>query len=71
LACGQELPTVYEHYTEGGIASGLDALADGFKLNGRDITLYSGSIHYYRIVPQYWRDRLRRMRAAGLNTIET
>ncbi|XP_059473358.1 beta-galactosidase-1-like protein 2 [Neocloeon triangulifer] len=67
---GQVLPTVYEYYTEGGINSGLEALPGQFKLNGKDITLYSGSIHYFRMVPEYWRDRLRRMRAAGLNAID-
>ncbi|XP_059473361.1 beta-galactosidase-1-like protein 2 [Neocloeon triangulifer] len=67
----QVLPTVYEYYTEGGINSGLVASQGKFTLNGKDITLYSGSIHYYRVVPEYWRDRLRRMRAAGLNAIET
>jgi beta-galactosidase GanA len=28
-------------------------------------------MHYFRIPPQYWRDRLRKLRAAGLNTVET
>ncbi|CAB3370130.1 Hypothetical predicted protein [Cloeon dipterum] len=64
-------PTVYQYYTEGGINSGLEALPGQFRLNGKDITLYSGSIHYFRVVPEYWRDRLRRMRAAGLNAIDT
>ncbi|EJW71956.1 hypothetical protein WUBG_17137, partial [Wuchereria bancrofti] len=30
----------------------------------------SGSIHYFRIPPYYWADRLRRIRAAGLNAIQ-
>ncbi|XP_065347232.1 beta-galactosidase-1-like protein 2 [Cloeon dipterum] len=71
LASSQDLPTVYEYYTEGGITSGLETGLNQFRLNGKDITLYSGSIHYYRVVPEYWRDRLKRMRAAGLNAIET
>ncbi|CAB3370135.1 Hypothetical predicted protein [Cloeon dipterum] len=69
---GQDPPTLYQYYTEGGISSGLETLTTRqFTLNGKPITLYSGSIHYYRVVPEYWRDRLRRMRSAGLNAIET
>lgn len=28
-------------------------------------------MHYFRIHPVYWRDRLRKLRAAGANAIET
>nr|XP_023026961.1 beta-galactosidase-1-like protein 3 [Leptinotarsa decemlineata] len=28
-------------------------------------------MHYFRVPKNYWRDRLRKMRAAGLNTVET
>lgn len=65
------LPTLYEHYTAGGIKSGLNADTPSFFLNGKNITLYSGSMHYFRVPRKYWRDRLRKMRAAGLNTIDT
>lgn len=37
-----------------------------------DIYRYiSASIHYFRIHPDYWEDRLKRIRAAGLNAIQT
>ncbi|KAG8233442.1 hypothetical protein J437_LFUL010553 [Ladona fulva] len=65
------LPTLYEYYTEGGISSSLEAPATGFKLNGKDITIFSGAVHYFRVHSHYWRDRLRKLRAAGLNTVET
>ncbi|KAF5275962.1 hypothetical protein FQA39_LY00758 [Lamprigera yunnana] len=65
------LPTLYEHYTAGGISSGLSADQNYFTLNGKNITLYSGAMHYFRVPKPYWRDRLRKMRAAGLNTVET
>ncbi|KAK5650810.1 hypothetical protein RI129_001839 [Pyrocoelia pectoralis] len=65
------LPSLYEHYTFGGINSGLSADQSYFTLNGRNITLYSGAMHYFRVPKPYWRDRLRKMRAAGLNTVET
>ena len=46
--------------------------ADGqFWLEGKPLVLLSGSVHYFRIVPEYWRDRLARLKAAGLNTVST
>ncbi|XP_031335067.1 beta-galactosidase-1-like protein 3 [Photinus pyralis] len=65
------LPTVYNYYTAGGITAGLSAAQNYFTLNNKNITLHSGALHYYRVPQQYWRDRLRKMRAAGLNTVET
>lgn len=65
------LPTLYEHYTRGGIESGLSANQPFFTLNNRNITIFSGAMHYFRVPPEYWRDRLRKIRAAGLNAVET
>nr|CAH7754958.1 unnamed protein product [Callosobruchus chinensis] len=65
------LPTNYEYFTQGGIQSGLNANETKFKLNGKEIFIYSGAFHYFRVPRPYWRDRLRKMRAAGLNTVET
>ncbi len=42
-----------------------------FMRNGKPHRILSGAIHYFRVVPEYWRDRLEKMRAFGLNTIET
>ncbi|XP_063230040.1 beta-galactosidase-1-like protein 3 isoform X1 [Bacillus rossius redtenbacheri] len=66
-----ELPTVYEYFTAGGIHSALTTLPDTFQLNGRNITIFSGAIHYFRVHPGLWRDRLRKLRAAGFNAVET
>ena len=44
---------------------------DQFLLNGKPFQIISGSIHYERIPRAYWRDRLEKARAMGLNTIET
>lgn len=33
--------------------------------------IFSGAVHYFRIHPDYWMDRLEKMKACGLNTIET
>ena len=42
-----------------------------FYLNGEKFNIYSGAIHYFRVPHQYWEDRLRKLKAAGLNTVET
>lgn len=65
------LPSLYEYYTGGGITQGLSVDQPHFTLNNKNISLYSGSMHYFRVPPQYWRDRLRKMRAAGLNAVQT
>ncbi|XP_063222704.1 beta-galactosidase-1-like protein 3 isoform X2 [Bacillus rossius redtenbacheri] len=65
------LPTLYEHYTQGGISSGLTTYPEGFLLNGKNITIVSGAIHYFRVHPEYWRARLRQLRAAGFVAVET
>ena len=49
----------------------FDLRADDFYLNGVKTRLLSGAIHYFRIVPEYWEDRLIKLKAAGLNTVET
>lgn len=40
-------------------------------LDGEPIQLISGAIHYYRIVPEYWEDRLLKLKACGFNCVET
>lgn len=46
--------------------------ADGSLLrDGRPHRLLSGSVHYFRVHPAQWRDRLERLRALGLNTVDT
>ncbi|XP_071052667.1 beta-galactosidase-1-like protein 3 [Onthophagus taurus] len=65
------LPSLYEFYTSGGINSGLSENLDSFTLNNKSLTIVSGSMHYFRVPTEYWRDRLRKMRSAGLNTVET
>jgi len=43
----------------------------GFFMGDKEYKLYSGAMHYFRIHPDYWRDRLLRLKACGLNTVET
>lgn len=42
-----------------------------FKLNGEEIRLISGAMHYFRIVPEYWEDRMRKLKELGCNCLET
>ena len=47
------------------------ANGDHFELDGKRFQIISGSIHYERVPQAYWRDRLRKARAMGLNTVTT
>ncbi len=42
-----------------------------FLLDGKPYQIISGAMHYFRIVPEYWEDRLRKLKACGFNTVET
>lgn len=42
-----------------------------FLLDGRPWRLLAGAIHYFRVHPAQWEDRLLKLRALGLNTVET
>jgi beta-galactosidase len=56
-----------------GLAQTGPLVADSghFVLNGQPIQIISGSLHYARVPRQYWRDRLEKAKAMGLNTITT
>ncbi|GAA3091864.1 beta-galactosidase [Kribbella aluminosa] len=42
-----------------------------FLLDGRPFQIISGALHYFRVHPDYWADRIEKARQMGLNTIET
>jgi beta-galactosidase len=42
-----------------------------FLLDGRPYQVISGALHYFRVHPDQWADRIRKARLMGLNTIET
>lgn len=42
-----------------------------FVLDGKPVTLICGEMHYPRVPQEYWRDRIRRAKAMGINTIST
>ncbi|MEK4343621.1 glycoside hydrolase family 35 protein [Paenibacillus sp. FSL P4-0184] len=42
-----------------------------YLLDGQPYRIVSGAIHYFRVVPEYWKDRLLKLKACGFNTVET
>lgn len=42
-----------------------------FLLDGKPFQIISGEMHYARVPRQYWRDRMKKMKAMGLNTLTT
>ncbi|KAJ0062008.1 hypothetical protein NL108_014906 [Boleophthalmus pectinirostris] len=50
---------------------GLNANTSQFTLEGEPFRIIGGAIHYFRIPRAYWRDRLLKMKACGINTVTT
>lgn len=44
---------------------------DSFYLDGKPLRVFSGAMHYFRVLPEYWEDRLRKLKALGMNCVET
>lgn len=40
-------------------------------VNGNATKIVSGAMHYFRIMPQYWEDRLLKLKECGCNCVET
>jgi beta-galactosidase len=49
----------------------FEVQGDHFLLDGRPFQIRSGEMHYARVPREYWRDRFRKMKAMGLNTVCT
>ncbi|MBB6637123.1 beta-galactosidase [Cohnella thailandensis] len=49
----------------------FDISGDQFRYEGKPLRILSGAIHYFRVVPDYWKDRLLKLKACGFNTVET
>ncbi|WP_434026358.1 glycoside hydrolase family 35 protein [[Pseudomonas] boreopolis] len=70
LACALALPGIVA-------AQSVDAwpafstTGDHFTRGGKPYRIVSGAIHFQRIPRAYWKDRLLKARALGLNTVET
>ena len=46
-------------------------IKDTFLLDDKPFQIISGAIHYFRVVPEYWQDRLEKLKNMGCNTLET
>ncbi|XP_013783507.1 beta-galactosidase-like isoform X1 [Limulus polyphemus] len=42
-----------------------------FLKDGQPFRYISGSLHYFRVPNMYWKDRMKKMKAAGLNSLQT
>ncbi|MCP3028581.1 glycoside hydrolase family 35 protein [Halobacillus sp. A5] len=49
----------------------LQANSGQFYLDQEPFQILSGAMHYFRTVPEHWEDRLQKLKALGLNTVET
>uniref|UniRef100_A0A7N0RH82 Beta-galactosidase n=1 Tax=Kalanchoe fedtschenkoi TaxID=63787 RepID=A0A7N0RH82_KALFE len=53
-------------------AAGRFEIADDmFWKDGEPYRIIGGDLHYFRVLPEYWEDRLLRAKALGLNAIQT
>lgn len=48
----------------------VDRQHDRFLLNGAPFRYISGSLHYFRVPPVLWADRLLKMQMSGLNAVQ-
>ncbi|WP_297597634.1 beta-galactosidase family protein [uncultured Cetobacterium sp.] len=49
----------------------LKICGDKLFINGEETLLMSGAMHYFRTLPNQWRDRLEKIASAGFNCVET
>jgi len=53
-------------------STGSLTFQDGhFVLRGKPLRILSGAMHYFRVHPEHWEDRMDKMIACGLNTLDT
>lgn len=49
----------------------ISIIGDQYVLDGNPLSIVSGSLHYFRVPSVYWKDRLHKLKAAGLNSVAT
>ena len=49
----------------------LEIRGKHFYLDDKVFQIHAGAIHYFRTLPEYWEDRLLKLKLAGFNTVET
>uniref|UniRef100_A0AAY4AI47 Beta-galactosidase n=1 Tax=Denticeps clupeoides TaxID=299321 RepID=A0AAY4AI47_9TELE len=50
---------------------GLSVNSSQFTLSGEPFRIIGGSLHYFRVPKAYWKDRMLKMKACGINTLTT
>ncbi len=50
---------------------GFEITDNGFRFEGEPFQILSGAIHYFRVFPECWEDRLQKLKMCGFNTVET
>ena len=40
-------------------------------IDGKPVFIFSGAMHYFRVPRELWKDRLQKLKDAGLNCVET
>ncbi len=48
-----------------------DIDSTGVYVDGKPMRLLAGEMHYFRVLPEQWKDSLLKLRACGLNTVST
>ena len=48
----------------------IDYERDCFLKDGKEFRYISGGFHYFRVPRYYWKDRLLKIKAAGLNAVQ-
>ncbi len=46
-------------------------IREDFYLNDEKVKILSCALHYFRVVPKYWADRLEKLKSLKYNTVET
>ena len=49
----------------------FEIIENEFTVDGKPTKIISGAVHYFRNMPQNWRDIFKKMKAMGLNCVET
>lgn len=57
--------------SNGRLTASFEIRDGNFYRNGEVINIHSGELHFSRVPHEYWRDRLRMVRAMGLNAVAT
>eukprot|EP00079_Xenopus_tropicalis_P037605 XP_017951376.1 PREDICTED: beta-galactosidase-1-like protein 2 isoform X1 [Xenopus tropicalis] len=71
LSCRLSLPSQQISFTNMPRTSGLKIGNSHFLLNDIPYRILGGSMHYFRVPTAYWRDRMKKMKACGINTLTT